>query len=45
MLIPYLKTLNFRRYSFKRYSRNTYGRYFLDDIRATEIDIFNATVF
>ena len=34
MLIPYLKILNFRRYSFRRYSQNTFRRYSFDVIRA-----------
>ena len=35
MLIPYLRTLNFRRFSFRRYSRYTFRRYSLDVIGAT----------
>ena len=41
MLIPNLNTLDFRRYSFRRYSRNTFRRYSLDVIRAPTRQLFH----
>ena len=40
MLIPYVKTLNFRRYFSRRHTRNPYRRYYSDVIRATRLKSF-----